>query len=63
MREVDALARFAPTEHEFAVTTAARQSARGELTMRELIDGGRPVGGVGFRLFDVGVVSAIALHS
>ncbi|WP_225101719.1 hypothetical protein [Streptomyces sp. CoH27] len=40
VREVDALARFAPTEHEFAVTTAARQLARGEVTMRELIDGG-----------------------
>ncbi|MFI5982431.1 hypothetical protein ACIBEA_16310 [Streptomyces sp. NPDC051555] len=26
MREVDAVARFAPTEHEFTVTTAARHA-------------------------------------
>lgn len=40
VREVDAVARFAPAEHEFTVTTAARRLARGEVTMRELIDGG-----------------------
>ncbi|WP_280881859.1 hypothetical protein [Streptomyces pseudovenezuelae] len=39
VREVDAVARFAPTEHEFTVTTTARRLARGEVTMRELIGG------------------------
>ncbi len=40
VREVFAVARFAPTEHEFTVTTAACRLARGEVTMRELIDDG-----------------------
>lgn len=40
MGEIDAVVPFAPTEHEFTVTTAARRLARGEVTMRELIDGG-----------------------
>jgi hypothetical protein len=39
VRKVDVVARFAPTEHEFTVTTAARRLARGEVTMRELIGG------------------------
>lgn len=38
VREVDAVARFAPAEHEFAVTTAARSLARGEVKMQEAID-------------------------
>ncbi len=40
VREVFAVARFAPTEHEFTVTTAACRLARGEVTMRKLIDRG-----------------------
>lgn len=38
VREVDTVARFAPAEHEFAVTTAARRLARGEAKMQEVID-------------------------
>ncbi|MGW7695039.1 hypothetical protein ACWGMA_40500 [Streptomyces asiaticus] len=38
MREVDAVARFAPAEHEFAATTAARSLARGEVKMQEAVD-------------------------
>src|SRR2546428_6641017 len=38
VREVDAVARFAPAEHEFTVTTAARRVARGEVKMQELMD-------------------------
>ncbi|MFD5079999.1 hypothetical protein [Streptomyces sp. NPDC058371] len=32
LREVDAVARFAPTEHDFAVTTAARRNVFGLAT-------------------------------
>jgi hypothetical protein len=32
VREVDAVARFTPTEHEFAVTTAARRKVFGLAT-------------------------------
>ncbi|MFF4352605.1 hypothetical protein [Streptomyces sp. NPDC001530] len=39
VREIDQAARFAPAEHEFAVTTAAgHASPRGEATMQEVID-------------------------
>ncbi|MGI5349924.1 hypothetical protein ACQEU8_17325 [Streptomyces sp. CA-250714] len=37
VREVDAVDRFAPAEHEFAVTPAARRLARGEVKMQEVM--------------------------
>ncbi|WP_406301075.1 hypothetical protein OHA61_39635 [Streptomyces sp. NBC_00885] len=46
VREVDAVARFTPAEHEFAVIAAARQLVPDEVMMRDLIAGRQrmPVG-------------------
>ncbi|MFF3959428.1 hypothetical protein ACFYY1_40550 [Streptomyces sp. NPDC001890] len=38
VREVDAVARFASAEHEFAVTEAARRLARGKVKTQDVVD-------------------------